>query len=171
LPTLEWERFGQISVNKSETGPQGAEAIIYWSSYPQGGYNDPYGQYAVPCDRVLKPPIGPSLSDLLAAVAGAPGVDVVAGPSDVTVGGYPAKRMALTVRNDIGCDPGFFWSWHDAQGGALWTTTEVGSVIKVWIVDVKGQHLFIGAATARSASPGLDDEIEQIIGSIRFNRS
>jgi hypothetical protein len=48
--TVGWERFrslstdksagGPISINKSIVGPQGAEAIIYWTSFPDGDYAD-----------------------------------------------------------------------------------------------------------------------------------
>ena len=167
-PTHGWERFGSISLNKSETGPQGAEAIIYWSIFPDGSYADHYGHYAVPCTQVLSPPVGPSATDLAAAVSTAPGTGVVTGPSDVTVSGFPANHVVLTVRENVGCDPGFFYTWRDVYGGALWAWTDVGDTIRVWIVDVNGTRLFIGAATTPQASPDLEQEIQQIIGSIRF---
>jgi hypothetical protein len=172
VPAHGWERFGSISINKSETGPQGAEAIIYWSSFPDGDYIDPYGHYADPCTHLLSPPVGPSAADLAAAVSRAPGTELVKGPSDVTVGGYPAKHAVLTVRKKhVGCDPGFFYTWHDVLGGALWTRTVVGATVRVWIVDVDGTRLFIEAATTPQASSGLDQEIQQIVGSIRFEEA
>ena len=58
-----WERFGDISLNKSERGPQGAEAMIYWSSFPDGDYADYYGHEAHPCTRLLSPPVGPSATN------------------------------------------------------------------------------------------------------------
>jgi hypothetical protein len=76
--------------------------------------------------------------------------------------------MELAVRKNVGCDPGFFYTWRDVNGGALWTTTGVGATIRVWIVDVDGTRLFIGAATTQEASSDLDQEIQQIVGSIRF---
>ena len=170
-PAQGWERFGSISINKSETGPQGAEAIIYWSSFPDGDYADPYGQYAHPCTRLLSPPVAPSAADLAAAVSRARGTQLVSGPSDVTVGGYPAKHVALTVSENVGCKPGYFFKWRDVNGGALWTRTGAGATMRVWIVDVDGTRLFIAAATTPQASPGLDREIEEIIGSIRFSES
>ena len=36
-----------------------------------------------------------------------------AGPEDVTVGGRPAKHLVVRVREDLGCDPGYFFTWHD----------------------------------------------------------
>ena len=67
VPSAGWERFssistdksagGPISINKSIVGPQGAEAIIYWTSFPQGDYADP-------CVRLLSPSIGASAAKL-----------------------------------------------------------------------------------------------------------
>ncbi|MGZ8570628.1 MAG: hypothetical protein ACXWW5_00200 [Actinomycetota bacterium] len=169
VPTYGWERFGSISINKSETGSQGAEAIIYWSSFPDGDYVDYYGHDARPCANLLSPQVGRSGADLAAAVATAPGTELVTGPSNVTVGGFPAKHVVLVVRRNVGCDPGFFYRWRGVIGGALWTTTPVSATMRVWIVDVDGTRLFIGAATSFEASSGLDEEIEQIVGSIRFD--
>ncbi len=163
-----WERFssistdksaGPISINTSLTGPQGAEAIIFWTSFPDGDYADP-------CARLLSPPVGSSASDLAAAVSTAPGTELLTGPSNVTVGGRPAKHVALTVREDVGCDPGFFYTWRAVYGGAFWLKTGVGDTIRVWIVDVDGMRLFIEAATAYGF--GLEQEVQQIVESIRF---
>lgn len=167
-----WERFssiatdksagGPISLNKSIVGPQGAEAIVFWTSFPAGDYADP-------CARLLSPKVGSSAADLAAAVSRAPGTELVTGPSNVTLGGRPAKHVTLTVRENVGCDPGFFYSWRlrDVYGGAFWRTG-VGDTIKVWIVDVDGTRLFIEAATTPQAVGGLKQEAEQIVESIRF---
>ena len=162
-----WERFGGISINKSIEGPQGAEAMIFWTGFPDG-------EYADPCDNLLHPlggPLGPSAADLAAAVAKAPGTELVAGPSDVTVGGRPAKHVVLTVRKDLRCDPGFFYTWEDVEAGALWPYTVAGVTIDVWIVDVRGTRLFIEAETTRQAGPELEREVQQVVGSIRFDRT
>jgi hypothetical protein len=165
-----WERFGvatgkyprgPISLNKSIVGPQGAEAIIYWTSFPDGDYADP-------CARLLASSIGGSAADLAAAVSTAPGTTLVKGPSDFTLGGRPAKHVVLIIRRNVGCDPGFFYSWKDEFGGALWTTTAVGDTIRVWIIAVDGTRLFIAAATSEDATARLKREVKQIVESIRF---
>lgn len=162
VPSDGWESKGSISINKSIFGPQGAEAIIYWTSFPDG-------EYARPCANVLSPPVGPSVADLAAAVSTAPGTEGVTGPLNATVGGRAAKHVVLTVRENVGCDPGFFYSWHAGMGGANWMTTGVGATIRVWIVKVDGIRLFIEAATTPQADSELEQEIQQIIGSIRFD--
>ena len=95
----------------------------------------------------------------------APGTKLVKGPSDVSVGGRPAKHVVLTVRENVGCDPGFFYTWRPQRLGAFWLTTGVGDTIRVWIVVVNGKRLFLAAATKAG---GLEKEIQQIVESIRF---
>jgi hypothetical protein len=162
VPTRDWEQFGTISINKSIVGPQGAEAIIFWTSFPDG-------ELADPCDDLLGPTVGPSAADLAAALATAPGTELVTGPSNVTVGGLSAKHVVITVREDVGCDPGYFYTWQDVRWGALWPGTNVGDTIRVWIVAVKGTRLFIEAQTTKDASDAVEGEIAEIVRSIRFH--
>ena len=151
---------GPISINKSMSGPQDAEAIIFWTSFPDGDYADP-------CAGLLSLPVGSSAADLAAAVSKAPGTELLTGPSNVTLGGRPAKHVALTVRKNVGCDPGFFYTWRAGYGGANWLKTGVGDTIRVWIVDVHGTRLFIEAETTKGYGFGLEREVQQIVESIR----
>jgi hypothetical protein len=48
LPISGWEEHRRISVNKSTIGPQGAEGIVFWTSFPDGDRADP-------CASVLSP--------------------------------------------------------------------------------------------------------------------
>ena len=171
-----WERFstlptkkspgGPISLNKSSEGPQDADAIIYWTSFTNGDHADP-------CARELAPSIGRSADSLAAAVSTAPGTKLVKGPLNITVGRYPAKHVVLTVRKNVSCHPGFFYTWRAVSGGAFWTT-HVGDTIRVWIVPVAGTRfykrtrLFIVAATKEDANAMLKREVGQIVGSFRF---
>ncbi len=66
----------------------------------------------------LDPPVGPTADDLATAL-----VEQAAGnasaPTDVTVGGYPGKRveLSLPVGLDIAtCDGGEFFRWWDESG-------------------------------------------------------
>ena len=83
-------------------------------------------------------------------------------------GGQPAKHVVLTVREDLGCDPGFFYTWQDEMWGPFWAETTPGTTIRVWIVEVEGTRLFIEAETAGAGSE-LEQEIRQIVDSIRFD--
>ena len=157
LRTRGWEEFGGISINKSTVGPQGAEAMFFWTSFPDGDRADP-------CTDLLRSPIGPSAADLAVAVSTAPGTELVAGPSDVTVGGRAAKHVELTVRENVGCGPGFFYTWHDYHGGAFFRGAITGDTIKVWIVEVDGTRLFLEAVTTEEADSDLQQEIQRIVG-------
>ena len=172
-----WERFstiptkkspgGPISLNKSSDGGQSGEAIIYWTSFPNGDHADP-------CARQLPPSIGRSAASLAAAVSTAPGTKLVKGPSNVTLGGYPAKHVVLTVRKYVSCNPGFFYTWREVYGGVFWRTMIAGDTIRVWIVPVSGTpffkrtRLFIAAATREDADAMLKREVKRIVRSFRF---
>lgn len=162
VPTGGWEKFGRISINKSIFGPQGAEAIIFWASFPDGDTADP-------CAAVLGG-AGRSAASLATAVATAPGTVLIPGPREVTLGGRPAKRVVLVVleKGSLGCEPGFFYGWDDVEAGALWTETREGDTIRVWIVEVGGTRLFIEAETSAEANSQLEDEVVKIVESIRF---
>jgi hypothetical protein len=167
IPSGGWERFGNVSLNKSTSGPQGAEGIIYWTSYPDGLNTDW-------CRRM--PSLGrtSSSTELATKLSGAPGTELVDRPSSLMLGGRPAKLLVLKVRKIRGCDPGYFHSWHDAAGGALWPTTTRGDTIRIWLVNVEGVRLFIAGETHkfalphREVGPKITTEIQQIVNSIRF---
>ncbi len=161
VSTFGWESHGRPYISKSVRGPQGAEAIIFWASFPEGVSADP-------CARLLGPSVGPSAADLAGAVLTAAGTELVTGPSDVIVGGRSAKHLVLTVLEDVGCDPGYFYSWDPFLWGALWPDTMAGDTVWVWIVDVDGALLFIAGETKPDAGSELEEEIQQIVNSIQF---
>jgi hypothetical protein len=156
-----WARYGTLYISKDSEGPPTTEAVIYWTRFPDG-------VYAPPCANLMSPHVGSSAADLAAAVSTAPGTELVTGPSDATVGGRAAKYVVLTVREDNGCNPGFFRTSPGDMGSAPWAITDVGATIRVWIVVVDGRRLFIAGETTQDAAPELDQEIQQIVGSIRF---
>lgn len=157
-----WARFGDLYIAKSIAEGQTAEAMIYWTTFPDG-------IDAHPCAQLLSPPVGRSAADLAAAVSRAAGTDLVAGPVEVTVGGRVAQHVVLTVGEDLGCDPGYFYTWQQKEGGPFWAATEVGDTINVWIVDIDGTLVFIAGETNLRASPDLEQEVQQIVESIRFS--
>jgi hypothetical protein len=169
-----------LFISKSTVGGQRAEAVIFWTGFPAGGEADL-------CTAVVSPAIGPSTDALARVMARAPGTKLVEGPTRLTVGGRPARQVVLTVRRDLGCDPGFFYSWQPSAPdgeclGACWLDTNVGDTISVWIVAVHGKRLVIAAETRQPGSQGyplatqvtradvreVEEEIEKIVGSIRF---
>lgn len=161
VPTSGWISNGSFDIHK-DTGvaPDGA-GFIFWT-------DTPIGVFADPCAQVKSPPVGPSAADLAAAVATVPGTDLVSGPSDVTVGGYPAKQVVLTVRNDVGCNPESFYLWYAPQADLARYATALGSTITVWIVDVDGTLVWIDGETYEGAGPEPGQAIQQIVDSIQF---
>jgi hypothetical protein len=171
-----WEPYpetpiGAIHLSKSIQGPQAAEAVLYWARYPHGAYADPCGDLAT--NNQLA-----SAADVARVVATARGTELVSGPDEVSVGGYRAMRVVVSVRQAVGCGPGFFYAWKAKEMGAMWTETRVGDLIRVWIVDVNGALLFIGGETTTDTYNGqishekeatLDRELQRIVDSIRFD--
>jgi hypothetical protein len=156
-----WARYRDIYISKDTVGPQGAEAAIYWTAFPDAVATDP-------CAHLLELTPGASISDLAAVVSTAPGTELVAGPVAATVGGRPAKHVVVTVRDDFGCDPGFFFTWDPAGGGPAWWGTDAGDMINVWIVNVDGKVFVIVGETTTDASAKLGQEIQDIVASIQF---
>jgi hypothetical protein len=160
-------RNRDLFISKSTVGPQGAEAVIFWT-----GFRD--RTEATPCAKLLGFATARSTAELAAAVAKAPGTKLVREPILMTVGGRRAMHVALKVRNDRGCDPGFFFTWKPRGPlgqclGACWLESNVGDTIRVWIVAVNGTRLFIEAQTTKDASDAVEREISEIVRSIRFH--
>jgi hypothetical protein len=169
---------GSLYIAKGTAGGQRAEAVVFWTAFP-GGVN------TGPCHNLLTQPIA---ADLAAVMATAPGTDLVTGPSEVTLGGHEAKHVVVTVREDRGCDPGYFFTWPDECWGTCWIMTQVGDTIGVWVVDVDGRRLVIETETTRQgvwvvdqdgtrhfveettelSDAELELEVQQIVQSIRF---
>ena len=162
VPTSDWRSNGDFGIDKGEgLGSDGA-GFILWPD------KSPIGVFADPCARGKGPAIGPSAADLADAVATLPGTDLVSGPSDVTVGGYPAKQVVITIRDDIDCDANKFHLWYADDADLARYATEVGSTIRVWIVDVDGAIVWIDGETYKGAGPEPGQEIQQIVDSIQF---
>jgi hypothetical protein len=165
-----------LFISKSTVGGQSAEAVIFFTSFPARGE-------ATPCATVLGSAIGRSTDSLARAMARAPGTRLVERPTHLTVGGRPARKVAVTVRRHIGCDPGFFFSWPASEcWGACWLQASVGDKVTLWLVDIHGKRLVVEAETTQPGSHGrppgtpvtradvleVEAEIEAIVESIRF---
>ncbi len=156
-----WFRYRSTYISMDSTGSQGAEAVIYWTGFPDSADMDP-------CPNLLGLPRDASADTIATRMASAPGTELVSGPTDVIVGGHPAKHVVLTVRESFGCDPGFFVTWDPAAGGPGWWDTSVGDAIKAWIIDVNGKLFIVVGETTTDASAKLVQEVEDIVNSIRF---
>ena len=138
--------------------------IRFWATTPDNVYADPCAH------TPLTPRPAASAAGLAAAVVKMPGIDVVAQPTDVTIDGRPGQYVAFRIREDIGCDPHDFWLWYEeVAGGDNWVyATALGSLHRVWIVDVDGKPVWIDSETFKGAKPEVDQEVQQIVESIKF---
>jgi hypothetical protein len=193
VPTEGWspgiqlkESYGSFKnrslyIAKNTAGGQRAEAVVFWTTWPGGTSTGP-------CHTLLSQPVGSSAADLANLMVTVAGIDVVSGPSEVTLGGLAAKHLVVTVRERLGCDPGYFFTWPDECWGSCWISTAVGDWIGVWIIAVDGKRVVIEAETTRQGVYVLDQdgtrrfveetteytdeelrqEVQHIVESIRF---
>ena len=89
-------------VNGPVGAPDGA-SFIFWTFTPDNVFADP-------CARTpLAPAAGPGIANLAErGVQDPAGRTLVSGPSDVTVSGHPAKRVVITIPEDIDCSAASF---------------------------------------------------------------
>lgn len=115
---------------------------------------------------------GETVEDLVSVLADQKGQDVSA-QTDVELGGYPAKRIDMTVEGDLDvttCDMDFLRVWPGAgpdetQGLA----TAPGITDVMYIVDVDGKRLALVATHHEASSEADLAELDQLIASIRID--
>ena len=110
--------------------------------------------------------IGPTVDDLVRALEEQANSDASA-PADVTLGGYPAKRIEMTV------PPGLDTSTCAISGIQVWSDPEytdffAGAGGTVYIVDVDGERAVLVAGHSPGSSVADIAELDAVIGSIRF---
>ena len=162
LPPGDWISEHSFFLSKSVgITPEGA-SLVFWDA-------NPIGVFADPCAEKKAPPAGPSATDLASAVSTLAGADLVSGPTDVTVGGRPAKHVVLTVPEDAPCgrEGREFYLWYAPPGDERYISA-LGATMRVWIIDVDGKIVWIDGETYKGAGPGPGQEIQQIIDSIQF---
>jgi hypothetical protein len=115
---------------------------------------------------------GTTVDELVTALMGQQGLDVSA-PTDVVLGGFPAKRVEVTVEADVdgaACDRAFLRVWPvagpDETGGL---TTAEGTTHVVYAVDVDGNRVAVVATHQLDASEKDRAELEQLVTSIRID--
>ena len=131
--------------------------------------------------RPADPPVGPTVDDLAAALAGLPPFQVTKPPSDVTIYGYSGKHLELTVPGDIpfeirfgdgyftNCGQGELQSWIVPGGfDYFYGYAGPGQVEEFWILDVDGSRLMIQATWFPESPPKDLAEMRTILDSIRI---
>ena len=116
----------------------------------------------------LEPPPGPSVDDLVAALAGIPGIEVT-DVADVTVDGYSGKQLTMAAPDSSdGCTPSTagYVIWRLPLGYTHAMTP--GARHRVWILDVVGERLVIVIPEETGYTDGQRTEIQEIFDSIRI---
>jgi hypothetical protein len=120
--------------------------------------------------------IGPTVDDLLQALADQEASDAST-PVDTTVGGYPAKRVEMSIPTDLDvstCDvPDILIRiWADAAESSFFAVPveETLRGFPVYIVDVDGTRavFLFGSPPDEASSPSDTAELDDIVASITF---
>jgi hypothetical protein len=161
------------------TVPSGWEADGRSGVWPAGGPEGPDGAavaflqveglFADPCNGNTGEPdvaVGPSVDDLVTALGSQPTYESSAA-GEVTVDGYPGKRLDLQLPSDIDfatCDGGQFWVWDAApyaQGpGNRWQVT---------IIDVDGTRVVVLAEDFAGTPANIPAELQAIVDSVQID--
>jgi hypothetical protein len=156
--------------NKNRGGP-GEIAVGNWII--SNIYTDPC-QWA---GALLDPPVGPTVDDLATALVAQKGRNATA-PTDVTLGGYPAKRIELSIPANLDratCDGGVIRTWvapGDDPANATVDSQSLGmhpgQLNVTYIVDVNGDRLVIDTWHMPGTSAADLAELEGILASMRI---
>jgi hypothetical protein len=129
--------------------------------------------YADPCDdaSLPKPPIGPTVADLVAALDAQPGTDMEPLLNPI-VGGHPSTRLVMHPSPGIAATcSGDLKLWQAGDRvryyRAIGTTESPDGREVVWIVDVDGRRIVIDGAY-RTSDALESASIMEIIDSITF---
>jgi hypothetical protein len=130
------------------------------------------------------PPVGPSVTDLAAALADLAPFRVVSPPTDVTIYGYSGKHLEWIVPDlpvqeagdgvlFVGCAEGKLKSWvafvdTAEPGDAYYGYTGPGFREEFWILDVEGTRLMIEAGWSPGSPPADLAELQTVLDSIRI---
>ncbi len=134
--------------------------------------------YVDACQWVLlDPPVGPTVDDLVAAWSNLPDFAATAAV-DVTVDGYAGKQFEFSVPNyATGCKVKegvgrVYALWDEtgmnkehAPGYFAWSSN---LHLQIWVLDVDGTRLVIGATTLPSTSPQDRAALDEVLASIQI---
>lgn len=127
--------------------------------------------YADPCSDTepMSPAIGPTVDDLVEALRNQ-GATELSSMRDVTIGGQPGKAFNMHNRRSAeGCvgDP-WLWEWTYTSGEGKQGTLG-GSEWKVTALDVNGQRLVAVEWLFEWTTAELEQEMDEIVASLRFD--
>ena len=155
VPTSGWSSYSWKAMLEKGAFPSENSA---WIGFNWGGnaVND-----IDPCTKKNTGKTYSTVDDIARAYTRIPGTDAV-GPTDVTLGGRPAKKVVLTVHDDIPCFPNQF-----TFDSSLTWPNALTSEVSFWFVDVDGKRFSLHIDRT-APNPELDLDIQDIVNSIRF---
>ena len=121
-------------------------------------------------------PVGPTVDDLVRALVDQVNSDAST-PVDLTIGGYPAKRVDMSIPPGLDtqtCDEPsvLIRIWADAAANDYYAIPAdlqgKDFESRVYIVDVEGERVVIRAGYAADYAAGDIAELDAMIASIRF---
>lgn len=162
-----WSDLGVPGTYRDVGGP-GEVAFGWW---------EVANVFADPChwkDSLADPPVGPTVDDLATALVAQVGRNGF-GPTDVVLGGYPAKRIELSVPAHLDvatCDQGVYREWL-GTGESLsvnpedFSQTNIPGQIRVlYILDIDGTRFVMNTWHHAESSEQDLAELEAMLGSI-----
>ena len=128
--------------------------------------------YTDGCQGVLvDPPVGPTVDDLVSALANLLGLAPTAA-ADITIDGYVGKQIEFNVPRYIAgeCKHSTFNLWREIDDNfPHWAKSN--NHIRLWILDVGGTRLVIEAYSYESSTPPQTRaEIDEIVASIQIRQ-
>ena len=123
--------------------------------------------FADGCQEVLvDPPVGPTVDDLVSALANLVGFAPSAA-ADVTVDGYVGKQIEFNVPGE--CEEPTFALWREVGKFHFTYRPTSNQHIQLWILDVGGTRLVIEGYSHVSTSPQTRAEIDDIVATIQIS--
>ncbi len=119
-----------------------------------------------PCLHIQRnPKVGPTAEDLATALGEIPGT-TASEPVQTTIAGYDATYVEVTHPGPPPCDE---FVWYQESPGEYWWVLEADERFSVWIFEVDGQRVAIGARSYPGTSQQAKDELRDILDTIVFD--
>jgi hypothetical protein len=154
-----WSADGEVFLGVGKELEPDAISFVFWPQDPDFVYLDSCGEKAAP-------PVGPTAADMANAIAAMSQLELVSGPTSMTLDGKPAQYVVVHVPDKLACDPEHFYLWGNS--GVSRYTSAAGSTFRIWIIDVDGKRIQIDGESFAGAGPAIGDKLEALVQSIRF---
>ena len=112
--------------------------------------------------KLLDPPVGPSVGDLVTAISNLESYSAT-DPVDITVDGFAGKEFTLTAPDTEGC--GATWSTSDRVTGM-----GPGEINLLRAIDVEGVRVLISGAYGTETPESVRDAFRKVMDSVQIER-